>query len=85
MILISIFSLKTCGRESCLNSKNIIFEGFLPSFFMLLKGAILTICSQFVYKKLIDFSSKILKKLLHFAHIYSIIVMRRGEKSHESD
>ena len=52
---------------------------------MLLKGTILTICSQFVYKKLIDFSSKILKKLLHFAHIYSIIVMRRGEKSHESD
>ena len=38
------------------------------------------ICLQ----KINNFSLEILKKLLHFSHLFSIIVMHRGGKAHES-
>ena len=35
-------------------------------------------------QKINNFFATFLKKLLHFCHLYSIIVMLRGEKAHES-
>lgn len=49
------------------------------------KSTTLTKYQLFVYKKLIIFFAVFLKKLLHFFAIFSIIVMLRGEYSHESD
>jgi len=40
--------------------------------------------SEFCLQKINNFFAEILKKLLHFSFVFSIIVMRRGGKSHES-